>query len=253
MGQRLGQHFLINKSAVQKIIAALELKTEDTILEIGPGKGALTLPLLQVCKKIGCKLLAIEKDPKLAEFPEGNNFQIIKGDALKILPELTNFNKIIGNIPYYITGKLLRILSELKPKPKLIMLTIQKEVAERIIAKPPKMNLLAAAIQSWAETKIIGYLKPEDFSPPPKVNSAILKLNTKILGITDEKSKKYYELIKILFKQPRKTILNNLKQGWKIDKNKIVKILSSLDLTGAERPQNLGLETIAQLSEKFTD
>ena len=285
MRQRLGQHFLINKSAIERIIAALDLRKNDTIIEIGPGEGALTLPLAEEYQKIGCKIIAIEKDKNLVQylkekFKDGldkQNLEIIAGDALKVLLEISKRRtltakrfKVVGNIPYYITGKLLRILSELENKPELIILTVQKEVAERVAAQPPKMNLLAAATQIWAEPKIIGYLKPGDFSPPPEVESAIIKLipNNNTLPAIARKVllKKYYALIKILFKQPRKTILNNLSDGWsanppadrhglpdsetnqQIKKDEILKILRSVGLQGNERPQNLSIETIYRLA-----
>ena len=256
MGQKLGQHFLINKNAIEKIIAALELKNNETIIEIGPGKGALTIPLIKACEKIECKIIGIEKDKKIAQqLVTGKwKLEIIIGDALKIIPQLvSNYQlpianyKIVGNIPYYITGKLMRVLSELENKPSLIVLTIQKEVAERIMAQPPKMNLLAAATQFWAEPKIIGYLKPSDFSPPPEVESAIIKLTPRIQPIAN--SKNYYKLIKILFKQPRKTALNNLVDGLGISKFKGLEILKKIGLSGEERPQNLNINQIKQLLE----
>src|SRR3989344_7721334 len=207
MGQKLGQHFLINKNAIEKIIAALELKNNETIIEIGPGKGALTIPLIKACEKIECKIIGIEKDHELAKALEvkSEKLDVMAGDILKELPKLishfphpTSNIKIVGNIPYYITGKLLRILSELDNKPSLIVLTVQKEVAERIVAQSPAMNLLAAATQFWAEPKIIGYLKPSDFSPTPEVESAIIKLDTRKQLIAN--SENYYKLVKILFK-----------------------------------------------------
>ena len=265
MGQKLGQHFLINKNAIEKIIAALELKNNETIIEIGPGKGALTIPLIKACEKIECKIIGIEKDKKIAQqLVTGKwKLEIIIGDALKIIPQLvSNYQlpianyKIVGNIPYYITGKLMRILSELENKPSSIVLTVQKEVAERIMAQPPKMNLLAAATQFWAEPKIIGYLKPSDFSPTPEVESAIIKLTPRLITnyqlpmpTGKQAISNYYKLIKILFKQPRKTALNNLVDGLGISKFKGLEILKKIGLSGEERPQNLNINQIKQLLE----
>lgn len=256
MSEKLGQHFLINQGAIQKIIAALELERGETIIEIGPGRGALTLPLVEECRKIGCKVIGIEKDPSLAKKISENfqfsntNLQILTEDALKFFLnwklKIDNW-KLVGNIPYYITGKLLRILSELKNKPRLIVVTVQKEVAERITAQPPRMNLLAAAVQFWAEPIIIQTLKPQDFSPMPKVESAIIKLEIRNEKIEIKTGSNYYKLIKILFKQPRKTILNNLADGLKISKAKIEAGLKKIGLSGQERPQNLGIETIVKL------
>src|SRR3989344_8067718 len=110
-------------------------------------------------------------------------------------------------------------LSELAKKPELIVITIQKEVAERLMVQAPKMNLLAAAVQIWAKPEIIGCLKTGDFDPPPKADSTIVKLtpNAPILHV--RKLAEYFKLIKLIFKQPRKTLLNNLSTGLKVSKN----------------------------------
>ena len=128
---------------------------------------------------------------------------------------------------------------ELEHKPSLIVFTLQKEVAERLAAKPPKMNKLAASVQFWAEPKIIDYLKPSDFSPPPKVHSAIIRLLPKPYTLNP---KPYYQLVNIIFKQPRKTIFNNLR-GTGLEKR-----LAEIGLTGQERPQNLTIDQIKTLA-----
>ena len=317
--QYLGQHFLKNLSAIHKIIAALDIqsidkaqgKHSDTIIEIGPGKGALTFPLLENLKIADCELriIAIEKDKKLAEdlrlkieSLKLKNVEIIEGDALRVLPLIIrnsqfgihNLNyKIVGNIPYYITGKLLRTISELKNKPALTVLMIQKEVAERITANPPKMNpvrsrspqddrshspkartasngmnLLAAATQYWAKPEIILELKPKDFDPAPEVDSAVIKLTTKVvipanepgsrkrkldsrLRGNDSMGEKYYKLIHIIFKQPRKTLINNLKSGLNTPKDAIESTIKSLNLPLNCRPQDLTIEQIIKLTNLF--
>lgn len=263
--EKLGQHFLINKNKINKIIDSLELKSGDTIIEIGPGHGELTSGIRNY--ELGIRVIAIEKDKKLINdlqknFSKNKNVKIIEGDALKILPKIPkNQNlkpktyKIVGNIPYYITGYLLRIIGELKNKPSLIILTIQKEVVERIVAKPPKMNLLAASVQFWAEPEIIDYILKKDFKPAPEVDSAIIKLIPKTQNL---KLKTYYSLIKIIFKQPRKTILNNIleakKDGYqrkKMRKEKIIEKLNKVGVNSNDRPQNLSIEQIKQLSTLF--
>lgn len=252
MSRYLGQHFLINRDAIKKIVAALDLKKNETVVEIGPGKGALTLPLAKECQNpnLKCQIIAVEKDKTLArelarKLPEA---KIIQGDILKNLPTLVIDWKLVGNIPYYITGQLLRVIGELEKKPELTVLTIQKEVAERLIAKPPKMNLLAASIQIWAEPEIIGYLRPNDFSPPPEVESAIIKLTTGGKLPVAINKEQYFKFIKILFKQPRKTILNNLSTGLSKPKREVGEVLGKIGLSGNERPQNLPLETLIKLS-----
>jgi 16S rRNA (adenine1518-N6/adenine1519-N6)-dimethyltransferase len=278
MSKYLGQHFLLNKNKIRKIVEVLELKDGDKVIEIGPGHGELTSNLKSQISNL--KIIAIEKDENLAKFlrekfSEDKNIEIIQGDALKEIKnqilkiKITNQKfkiiqnlKIVGNIPYYITGYLFRILGELKNKPELIVLTIQKEVAERVAARPPKMNLLAANIQFWAEPEIIDYVSRKDFKPMPKVDSAIIKLISKSQKL---KAKSYYSFIKILFKQPRKTILNNFlatsdkgqetrgkRQGTSGKrKEEIVKKLEKAGINPQARPQDLSLEQIIKLSTLF--
>jgi len=261
MPERLGQHFLKNDSAIKKIIAALDIQPGETIIEIGPGKGALTFPLAEECSQKKCRLITIEKDQKLfsilkEKFKEDLNIFIVEGDVLKeltkIIEEFKNENlkfKIIGNIPYYITGKLLRTISELKNKPSVSVLMVQKEVAERICAIPPRMNLLAAATQYWAGPEIILRLKAKEFDPPPEVDSAVIQLITNGQRQTTQKEgENYYKLIHVIFKQPRKTLANNLKDGLNISRPEIEKILNSLSLPLNSRPQDISIEHIVDIA-----
>lgn len=245
-------------------------------------------------KNNSVKIIAIEKDKELAKNLEIRiqnlglkNIEIIEGDVLKILPQIVdlilktsdvpniknNFRtsdvqkllihnslftiqdyKIVGNIPYYITGYLLRILGELENKPSLIVLTIQKEVAERICAKPPKINLLAASVQFWAKPEIVRFISRKSFSPQPKVDSVIIKFNIKTSDVrrtSDVQKLKYYNLIKVLFKQPRKTVLNNLSLVLKISKKEIIKILTEQGIKPNARPQNLTIRDLIVLSNVF--
>ncbi len=262
--KKLGQHFLIKKNKITKIIDALNIKN-DTIIEIGPGHGEITKTLInKLLNNQITKLIAVEKDQLLAKNLEDKiqnlkikNVKIIKGDILKILPQLpepcglnSKSYKLVGNIPYYITGHLLRIISNLKNKPLLIILTIQKEVAERICAKAPRMNLLSASVQFWAKPKIIGYISKNNFRPQPKVDSAIIKLTPKSFNLN---SKSYYHLIKILFKQPRKMIINNLTVTMTIaiTKNEIIEKLKKININPNDRPQNLNIAQLIKLSKLF--
>ncbi len=262
MRKRLGQHFLKNAGKIRKIADSLELKRGDFVIEIGPGNGELTKELI----KHPVRVIAIEKDPRLYEKLVNSNWKLgnvefTNGDALEVLPAIiTNYElptanyKIVGNIPYYITGKLLRIIGELITDYKLpittAVLTVQKEVAERMTANPPKMNLLAASVQFWASPEIVDYIPKSDFKPQPKVDSAVVKLTTKVIS---HKSLviSYYKLIKILFKQPRKTILNNLSAGLSLGKGKITGRLDALKISPSDRPQNLGVEEIMKLSREL--
>jgi len=238
---------LKDAAALEKIARALEIKGDDIVVEIGPGHGELSRYLLRFQPK---KLILIEKDPILANqlrtelgtsFPE-TDLEIILGDARKILPGLRlHAYKLIGNIPYYITGQLLRILSDLKNKPRLIILTVQKEVAERIAAKPPRMNLLAAITQFWAEPEILGIVPREKFSPAPQIDSAIIQL----IPRETKEAERYYRLAKILFRQPRKTIVNNL--IGLADRTRLEEFLRKIGLSIKSRPQELNKESLVKI------
>jgi len=249
MSKQLGQHFLKNKAVIRKIIDDLQLEDGDTVVEIGPGNGVLMKEMIGRGKKL--KIIGIEKDSNLAEnlinsrFVKENNIKIVKGDILDFLPRIKENYKLVGNIPYYITGYLLRILGEIRKKPLLIVFTIQKEVAERLTANPPKMNILGASVQVWGNIEILSYVSKNDFNPKPKVDSAVIK----ITPLKKEVPEKYYETVKTIFKHPRKTILNNLLVESKEKKEVILEKIKRAGLDPKMRPQNLGVEDIIKLSK----
>ena len=262
MRQRLGQHFLINSSALKKIVLALNVQNGETLIEIGPGHGELTDQLKVKNEKL--KIIAIEKDHELTDqlkekYKNEKYIEILEGDALRVLPNLVKSLKIkdkryilTGNIPYYITGFLFRTISELPHKPTRSIFTIQKEVALRACATPPQMNLFAASLQAWAEVKVLQTLKSSDFNPPPKVESAIIELTPTRFAVASARRANYYNFIKKLFKQPRKTIINNLSDGFKISKNEASKLLKQHKIDVSARPQNLSTSQIKELSSLFS-
>src|SRR3989344_3468050 len=240
MRKKLGQHFLHNKAALQKIVDALSLHSGEIVIEVGPGHGELTEFLL---RSDGIRVIGIEKDPALIstlreKFKDTKSFESYEGDVrtdlLSIIARFDSY-KLVGNIPYYLTGFLFRIISELPKKPDLIVLTIQKEVAERV----------------WAEPKILGVLERSDFSPPPEVDSAILELapRKREEGFDDVR---YFRFIKALFKQPRKMILNNLRDGFTLSKEDIEEKLKKFSLSSSLRPQDLSIEELVELSTVFS-
>ncbi|MDI6820606.1 MAG: 16S rRNA (adenine(1518)-N(6)/adenine(1519)-N(6))-dimethyltransferase RsmA [Patescibacteria group bacterium] len=272
MRQKFGQHFLKNKIQLKKIADALELKENDAIIEIGSGHGELTFEIISTFKSLNInnfKIFAIEKDPLLAKrlrkkilnLKFTNAIEIIEGDAFKKIPIILESRiplhenyKLVGNIPYYITGFLFRFLGELEPKPNIIVFTVQKEVAERIAAKPPKMNILSASICYWSLPKIIDFIPKKAFLPIPKVDSAIIKLDCIKNNASFLREKEnYYRFIKLLFKQPRKTILNNVlgknRNLSLIQKEQIIKKIDSISINPLARPHNLSIENIKNLSQ----
>lgn len=251
----LGQHFLINKKALITVADSLKISADETAIEIGPGHGELTDILLASGAK---KIIVIEKDHELAQLLKEKyagiteRLTVTEGDALKDLaPIIENLKTpyvLAGNIPYYITGYLLRIVGNMQNKPLRTAFTIQKEVAERICAVAPDTNRLSACVQIWGAPHIAMKLKPADFNPPPSIDSAIIAIETKKDVPTETSLANYYETVGILFQQPRKTVLNNLSDGFNIPKEKALALLKEANLLGTERPENLTIETIKKIS-----
>ena len=259
----LGQHFLTCRWVADTLIRAADIGHRDTVLEIGPGTGALTYCLAAAAGRV----IAVEKDERLASQLKGalkkegiNNVEIILGDALSIFQtksgigisrlslELGDY-KIVANIPYYLTSHLLRLVLEHKPRPKLIALTIQKEVARRMVARPPHMNLLALSVQAYGTPEIIKTVPSSCFSPQPKVDSAIIKIS----GISDiffQKNalgrEEFFRLIRAGFGQKRKQLANTLATivG---DKKRAENMLRAADINPASRPEELSLIQWAEL------
>ena len=223
----LGQHFLKSQEAVRKIVETAELSQEDTVLEVGPGKGILTKALLE---RVG-KVIAVEKDEQLRPFLE-NLFQeeikkgtpeLVFGDILKFTKEeplrkgssFVNWGKnykIVANIPYYITGELLRLFLSGNYQPKSMTLLVQKEVAERIVAHDGKESILSISVKAYGIPMYIQTIPAHEFLPPPKVDSAILHIRAiskDFFKDIDEKA--FFSLVKSGFAHKRKLLISNLK------------------------------------------
>ncbi len=257
----LGQNFLINQGILDKIVQATEIDPEDIVIEIGPGTGNLTEKLAERAGRV----MAIEKDSRLIE-PlkekfKNTNVEIIEGDALKInigtlistlLSKASGSwgdYKVVGNIPYYITSILLRTIFEKWPRPKLIVLTVQKEVAQRIVAKPPDMNLLALSIQLYSDPKIVGYISKGSFRPMPKVDSAIIRLNPKSEKLNPKQEEMFFKLAKAGFSGKRKQLVNNLSKNFGMMKENLFKVFAQIGIKPDIRAENLSLNQWIELSK----
>jgi 16S rRNA (adenine1518-N6/adenine1519-N6)-dimethyltransferase len=236
------------------------------------------MPLAQICMEKKARLVAVERDERLADELRASldaagaeAVEIVSGDVLDVLPAVISKHRniktskfiIVGNIPYYITGHLLRIVGELDPRPEACVFMVQKEVAERIVATPPDMNRLAASIQIWGEPKIIAKVPRGSFIPPPKVDSAVIVIKTKTGGAPVD-MKRYYSAMHALFAQPRKTVLNNLmsyelgamsydgeKTGRGIEKKDIEAKIREIGIDPGARPQNLLIESIVSIAKSL--
>ncbi len=249
----MGQNFLIDEGVVDQMIKASDLSKSDIVLEVGPGLGGLTEKIAQKVKTV----IAVEKDGKIIRILKENladldNVEIIEGDILK---QFSIFNfcpfgtspagrqfsknyKVIANIPYYLTSYLVRRLLELDNPPQLIVFLMQKEVAERICASPPKMTLLSVSVQIYSKPEILYYVPKQSFWPKPKVDSAIIKISNiqKPKGVD---IKKIFKLVKAGFSSPRKQLANNLSKKLKIDKEEIKTALIELGFDAQIRAERL--------------
>ncbi len=244
MGKRLGQHFLKDKKILSAIAhEAFSLSAHPYIVEVGPGHGELTNELLA---QGASHIVAVERDVSLAErlarslAPQSSaRLEIIKGDVREVLPKLPAIPcVIVGNIPYYLTGFLFRLLGDLVarrafPIQRAVFL-VQKEVAERAIADAPHMNLLAATLRGWTRPHIVFAVARHKFFPPPKVDSALLVLEIEHEA-TGEALSHYFETAKKLFRQPRKTLVNNLRESLSIPRDEAEQIVSLLGLAESAR------------------
>ncbi len=259
MPTKLGQNFLNNKIIVNRIISAGKLNSDDLVLEIGPGQGILTAEIAPRVRKI----ITVEIDssliPSLQEkFSTQRNIQIINADILEInLPELcrenkmSDFNyKLIANIPYYITAKIIRLFLESDTPPKEMILMIQKEVAERIVASAGKMSKLAVAVQYYAQPKILFSVSKENFTPTPKVDSAVIKIEN-IKEIPASESKKFFQAVRAGFSSRRKTLANNLSNSLHLPKNEVVSLLKSIQFSPSVRAQELSVKDWKKISQNL--
>lgn len=270
--QKLGQHFLKNAAVLEGIVSAIAPAEGGRVIEVGPGHGELTMPLMRAAKGNGGEVICIEKDRALAEELRTLGVNVVEGDALALLPGIVARSgaeakdyKIVGNIPYYITGKLLRTMSELDEKPTRAVLLVQEEVAERMCAAPPHMNRLAASVQFWAAPHIALRVPRRDFSPPPDVDSAVIVLDA-VSGAAGRRAPSpvdamlYYRAVRAVFAQPRKTLLNNLaaidNANGGVDaaqkersKRDIAAILKNIGVDPASRPQDLDVTTLIAIAK----
>ena len=215
--KRLGQNFLIDKKVLRKIIETAELQPDDFVLEIGPGIGNLTQELAKRVKKI----IAVEKDQKMIEILKETlnhwkikNVKIIQSDVLNLKSETLNLKpyKLVANLPYYIVGPTIRKFLEEKNPPKLMVLMVQKEVAQRICAKPPRMSLLAVSVQFYAKPEIVSFVPKKCFWPSPRVDSSIIKIVSRQFRVQVSRQfrERFFKIVRAGFSQPRKQIVNNL-------------------------------------------
>ncbi|MBI5254720.1 ribosomal RNA small subunit methyltransferase A [Candidatus Falkowbacteria bacterium] len=261
----LGQNFLVNDAILEKILSAADLKKTDNVLEVGAGLGALTRELIQRAKRV----LAVEIDRSLVYVLKQEmrlvdksmtEVKLVEADILKLpMQDIETFfkgepYKIVANIPYQITSHFLRrFLDNENPATEMVLL-VQKEVGQRIVAKPGDMNLLALSCQYYAEPRIITDVAAENFLPVPEVDSVIIKLaDIKRLSNAERLSaKNLFRIARIGFSAKRKQLQNNLSAGLKITKDKTKKMLLAIGLKENARAEDLSVEDWERLSDRMS-
>ena len=248
--KKYGQNFLIDSTVTKNIVDLINPQDEDTILEIGPGLGSITFPILDKIKKID----VIEIDPDMVTFLNNSKYSkkinIHTNDILKIQDNFfENFNKIIGNLPYYISSEILIKICNINKKNKKIYFMLQKEVAERI-SSPPGNKIygrLSIIIQYFYDVEKLFDVAPNSFNPPPKINSSMVELipkkefKEKILNFVN-----FEKITKLAFGQKRKTIKNNFREVLSEADFKI------LNINPQNRPETLGVDDFVRI-ENYMD
>jgi 16S rRNA (adenine1518-N6/adenine1519-N6)-dimethyltransferase len=254
----LGQNFLEDTSFIDRILEEAALSEAEVVVEIGPGLGALTIPLTERAKEV----IAVEADPRFTEIllaADKKNLTLIEGNILDLDLDtllaskeiLTKTYSVVANIPYYITAPIIRRLLALHIQPRQIILMVQDEVAERLTAKPGQMSLLSVMAQYSATVEKLFFVPRTAFEPAPKVDSAVIKIEPKSL-IDPKEEKRFFRVVKAGFQAKRKTLTNNLTSLTGKSKEELEQVLQDLGLRTDIRAQALSLAEWQQLVDRLS-
>jgi 16S rRNA (adenine1518-N6/adenine1519-N6)-dimethyltransferase len=256
----LGQNWLVDESALSRITAAAELSPRDTVLEIGPGLGALTRHLAERAGHV----IAIELDaalipPLSRSLADYANVTVIQGDILQFSPSVLVGGpdsssspvpyKVVANLPYYITSAVIRHLLEAAVPPSLIVLTVQLEVAQRMTAAPGKMSLLAVSVQFYGRPSIVTHIKAGSFYPAPQVDSAVVCIEPYSRPAVDVADReRFFAIVKAGFSQKRKQLHNALAAGLARPQTDVAAALERAGVDGRRRAETLTLDEWASVA-----
>jgi len=249
----LGQHFLADSRIAGRILDAAELSMDDLVVEIGPGRGALTKKLVERVKRV----VAIELDSNLvAALPQRldnpANLTCVEADArvvdlARLIAPDTSY-KVVANLPYYAANPIVRRLLESQPKPQVLVVMVLQEVAKNMVAKPGDMGILSVATQFYAKAKMVCSVPPRSFRPPPKVTSAVVRLDvlpSPAAVVASEED--FFTVVRAGFAAPRKQIRNSLSQGLGIEPAAGGIILAEAEIDATRRPQTLDIAEWVQV------
>ncbi|MBO9369798.1 MAG: ribosomal RNA small subunit methyltransferase A [Chloroflexi bacterium] len=254
--RELGQHFLVDAGALARIVAAAELTPDDEVLEIGAGVGNLTHRLAGSAGRV----VAVEIDRRFlpvleAELADYPNVHLVVGDILALDPsDLMGEGpyKVVANLPYAITSAVLRHLLEARVPPQRMVVTVQREVAERIVARGRRMSLLAVSVQFYGRPQLLFRLRPGAFYPPPEVESAVVRIDRHLqppVEVTDVGW--FFQVVRAGFSQPRKQLSNSLASGLGISPGEAASALQEAGVDPCARAERLSLEDWARLARRL--
>lgn len=243
----LSQHFLMDEKALERIVAGAEVDEQDSVLEIGAGVGNLTRHLAQAAGQV----VAVELDRDLVPILESElagcpNVRVVEGDMMELDPAALMGEQpyhVVANLPYAITSAVLRHLLEARVPPQRIVVTVQREVAERIVARDGRMSLLAVSVQFYGEPHILFRLKPGAFYPPPRVESAVLRIDRhERLPVAEDEVERFFRVVRAGFSQPRKQLRNSLSAGLAIEPDEAAEALKAAGIDPRRRAERLEIE-----------
>ena len=251
----LGQNFMVGRRAIEQVLEAAELTPADVVLEIGAGLGTLTARLAERASQV----VAVELDARMVEVLEQTlgehpNLQLVAGDILEIDPAslFASPYKVVANIPYYITSAILRHLLEAAVRPTVIVLTTQKEVAQRIVARE-RLSLLAVSVQCYGRPRVVAHVPRGAFYPPPKVDSAVLRIDVyPAPAVPPADLDAFFRVVKAGFSAPRKQLRNALAHDLGRPAGEIAARLEAAGIDPRRRAETLSLEEWARLSRTLS-
>lgn len=257
--KRLGQHFLVDTSALELIVSTAALQPDDLVVEVGPGLGVVTREL---AKRAGA-VVAIELDDNLAARLQDTlspfrNVTVINNDVLQTRPEAllqghgASDYKVVANLPYYITAPVLRHFLEAPLRPRLMVIMVQREVAETIAARPGKMSLLAVSVQFFGKPSIVAAVPAQSFYPAPRVDSAIVRIERRDKPLLPEPAG-FFRLVRAGFSAPRKQLANSLAQGLGVPRPEVLPLLAQAGIMPERRAETLSLEEWAGLFRNYQE
>jgi len=266
----LGQNFLVDRRVLCRIVEAAELEPTDVVLEVGPGLGTLTCALAERADHV----IAVELDERLVEIlshtlADYPNVEIVHGDILELdLANLVGYKmqdarckalsapctyKVVANLPYYITSAILRHLLEAEAKPQLMVVTVQREVAQRLVAGPGQMSLLAVSVQFYGEPQIVARVPARAFYPSPQVSSAVVRIDVRESPPFEvEDVDRFFAVVRAGFSQRRKQLRNSLSQGLRMPVEEAVEALRRCGIDERRRAQSLSVEEWGRLYREFS-